>query len=277
MTKIICVVDNAVKEGTGLQSEHGLSFWIETAYGNVLLDTGQTAAVLSHNLDVLGLSPREVDKLALSHAHYDHTGGLDAVLSKNTALTLFAHPDVFRPRYSLRKGEYQSIGLSLSGEALAARADLSLGDAPAEILLGLWTTGEILERTEPEGRSPHHFIHTGKGWEPDPYRDDMSLVLKTNEGLVVICGCCHAGILNTLFHVERNFEGPIATVIGGTHLASADDPYLSHVIDVFNGRFRNLSLYLNHCTGKNAFERLAGAFGSRVTACPAGTVIDFNP
>ncbi len=277
MTKIICVVDNAVKEGTGLQSEHGLSFWIETAYGNVLLDTGQTAAVLSHNLDVLGLSPREVDKLALSHAHYDHTGGLDAVLSKTTALTLFAHPDVFRPRYSLRKGEYQSIGLSLSRETLAARADLSLSDAPAEILPGLWTTGEILERAEPEGRSPHHFIRTGKGWEPDPYRDDMSLVLRTNEGLVVICGCCHAGILNTLFHVERNFEGPITTVIGGTHLVPADDLYLSHVIDVFNGHFRNLSLYLNHCTGKNAFERLAGAFGSRVTACPAGTVIDFNP
>ena len=96
MVKIICVVNNTSQEDAGLRSEHGLAFWIETRYGNVLFDTGQTAAVLSHNLDVLGLLPRNIDMLALSHAHYDHTGGLEAILSKNTKLTLFAHPDIFR-------------------------------------------------------------------------------------------------------------------------------------------------------------------------------------
>ena len=205
MVKIICVVNNTSKEDAGLRSEHGLAFWIETRYSNVLFDTGQTAAVLSHNLDVLGLLPQNVDMLALSHAHYDHTGGLEAILSKNTKLTLFAHPDIFRPRYSLRKGEYVSIGLSLARETLAGKVNLSLSESPTEILPGLWTTGEIIERPEQEGRSAHHFIRAGEGWLPDPYRDDLSLVLKTKAGLVVICGCCHAGILNTLFHVERNF------------------------------------------------------------------------
>lgn len=275
-TKIICVVNNTSEKNTELQSEHGLAFWIETEHGIVLFDTGQTAAVLSHNLDVLGLSPQNVDMLALSHAHYDHTGGLEAILSKNKKLALYAHPDIFTPRYSLRKGLYHSIGLSLSREFLSSMVDMNLCDIPLEILPGLWTTGEISERTEPMGSSAHHFLQTEKGWQPDPYKDDMSLVLKTDSGVVVICGCCHAGLLNTLFHVEQNFHGPIITVIGGVHLVSADDQHLDHVIDVLNANFKDTTLYLNHCTGDKAFDRLSSTFGSRVKAFPAGASINFT-
>ncbi len=81
-TRIICAVNDVVKEDTNLQSEHGLSFWIQTEHGTVLFDTGQTPEVLSHNLKELRLSFQDIDMLALSHAHYDHTGGLEAVLSK---------------------------------------------------------------------------------------------------------------------------------------------------------------------------------------------------
>lgn len=276
MTRIICIVDNAVKNNTDLHSEHGLAFWIETEHGNVLFDTGQTADVLSHNLDVLGLLPQDVDNLVLSHAHYDHTGGLEAILSKNTKLTLYAHTDIFRPRYSLRNGEYRSIGLPLEQIDLSRRIKLELSDTPIEIVPNLWTTGEIYKRPAPEGGSAHHFIHDEAGWQHDPYRDDLSLVLKTSEGLVLMCGCCHAGIINTLFHVERIFEGPIIAIIGGAHLVSADDHYLNHVVNVFNERFQYLSFYLNHCTGENAFKKLADAFGSRVKTCPAGTIVTFN-
>ena len=140
----------------------------------------------------------------------------------------------------------------------------------------VWTTGEITSRTEFEGRSPHHYIQAGNGWQPDPYRDDISLVLKTNQGLVVICGCCHAGILNTLFHVERKFGGPILAVLGGLHLLYAEDQYLEHVVQVFDERFPDVSFYLNHCTGENAFNKLAAAFGSQIRACPAGTLVNIN-
>ena len=121
--KITCVVNDTVENGSSLNAEHGLSFWIQTEKGVVLLDTGQTAAVLSHNLKVLNLSPQNIDKLVLSHAHYDHTGGLEAILSRNTDLTLFAHPDIFRPRYSLRQGEYQSIGLAYEQSSLMQRVN----------------------------------------------------------------------------------------------------------------------------------------------------------
>lgn len=274
--KIFCVVNDMVRKDTGLHSEHGLAFWIQSNYGVVLFDTGPTVAVLSHNLKMLDLSPQDVDRLAVSHAHYDHTGGLEAIISNNTKLTLFAHPDIFRPRYALQKGEYRSIGMAIDKDNLLQRVKLKLSDNSAEIFPNLWTTGEIVERPEPQGSSAYHFIRDGTDWKPDLYRDDISLVLKTEKGLVVICGCCHAGILNTLFHIERNFEGPIIAILGGLHLLSANNQYLEHVVDVFDERFQNVSFYLNHCTGENAFKKLVNAFGSRVKACPAGTVITFD-
>ncbi len=275
-TKIICVVDNAVNKDSNLHGEHGLAFWIQTEHGIVLLDTGQTAAVLSHNVKVLDLLPQDIDMLALSHAHYDHTGGLEAILSKNTNLTLYAHSDIFRPRYSLRNGEYRSIGLAVEQIDLSRRVKMKLSDTPTEIVPNLWTTGDIDDRPEPVGGSAHLFIRNGTDWQPDPYRDDISLVLKTHQGLVVICGCCHAGILNTLFHVERKFKRPILAVLGGLHLLNAEDQYLEHVVQVFDERFPNVSFYLNHCTGENALKKLVNAFGSRVSACPAGTIVNFN-
>lgn len=276
MAKITCIVNNNVKKNSGLKSEHGLAFWIEIGPSSMLFDTGQTEAVLSHNLEMLGLKSQNAKTLVFSHAHYDHTGGLEAVLSRNTDLTIYAHTDIFRPRYSLHEGEYQSIGLSLTKAALASRAKIYLSNTPTEILPNLWTTGEILERIEPEGRSIHHFINFDGTWQPDPYRDDLSLVLKTKKGLVVICGCCHAGLLNTLFHVEKMFDCPIIAIVGGTHLVNVDDMYLEHVIDVFQDRYQEIKYYLNHCTGERAFRRLKRVFGSQVRACPAGTIIHFD-
>jgi 7,8-dihydropterin-6-yl-methyl-4-(beta-D-ribofuranosyl)aminobenzene 5'-phosphate synthase len=276
MTDITCVVDNTTQQDSALRSEHGLAFWIDTGQGSVIFDTGQTMSVLSHNLALLGLAPQNVDALVLSHAHYDHTGGLNAVLSQNKKQKIYAHSDIFRPRYSLRDGEYHPIGLKISREELARCAELHLSDGPQEIVPNLWTTGEIAPRPEVEGRSAHHFIRTDEGWQSDPYQDDLSLVLKTSAGLVVICGCCHAGLLNTLFHVEQKFDGPMIAVLGGTHLNTASDDYLAHVIGLIRERYSALHLYLNHCTGERAYQSLSRAFVSRVKTCPAGKIVHFD-
>ncbi|MBN2256844.1 MAG: MBL fold metallo-hydrolase [Anaerolineaceae bacterium] len=241
--KVICVIDNTVLKDTDLRGEHGLSFWIESDKGVVLFDTGQTASVLSHNMESLGLSPQDINNLVLSHAHYDHTGGLEAILSKNTKLTLHAHTDFFQPRYSLRKGEYMSIGIDMDKTAIEKHAKLMLSDVPTEVYPNLWTTGEITDRSDLEGRSNNHLIKVNDEWKPDPYRDDMSIVLKTSGGLVLICGCCHAGILNTLSHVEQNFKESIHTIIGGTHLVTADGQYMDHVISVFTERYPKVVFY----------------------------------
>jgi len=276
MNRILCVVNDTALSGTDFGSEHGLAFWIETAHGSVLFDTGQTAAVLSHNLALLGLKPQNLSAVVLSHAHYDHTGGMQAILSSNSDLILYAHADIFRSRFSLKNGIYKSIGLTLSKESLENRIQLHLSDAPTQILPNLWTTGEIVQRPEQEGRSATHFIKTGNGWTPDPYRDDLSLVLKTQPGFVLICGCCHAGLLNTLYHVERTFKEPITAVVGGTHLMTAEGEYLSYVIDILEKRYHAAHFYLNHCTGEKAIQELARVFPGRVKTFPAGAAVNFE-
>jgi len=276
MNKIICVVDNKALKGTNHKTEHGLAFWIETEYGTVLFDTGQTTDVLSHNMSLLNLNVRDIDALAISHAHYDHTGGLEAVLPKHTNLPVYANADVFRPKYSLHDGNYDMSGFELSREDYEQRADWHLSSEPIEIFPSLWTTGEIMNRGEPEGRSAGHHIREGGKFVPDPYRDDMSLVLKTQDGVAVICGCCHAGLLNTLSHVECNFKDPITAVLGGTHLMTADGKLLNHVINVLDEQYSDLLFYLNHCTGDSAIKALANAFGERVNSFPAGAVVKFK-
>jgi 7,8-dihydropterin-6-yl-methyl-4-(beta-D-ribofuranosyl)aminobenzene 5'-phosphate synthase len=270
--KITCLVDNSVQFRSPLWGEHGLSFLIEAHGKQLLFDTGASGTVLVHNLQETSLRPGSITALALSHAHYDHTGGLAAFLEQRPGLPLYAHADLLRERFSRRGEEVKSVGLRLAEESLHRLADLHLSLAPQEILPGVWTSGEIVGRSEPEGRSPHHFIRDNGGWAPDPYRDDTALVLENQAGLVLVCGCCHAGLLNTLAHVRRTFGRDPVVIIGGTHLGNADDAHLRRLIKVLDP-LGPPDLYLNHCTGQTAYVALAHAFGERVHPFPAGTVL----
>lgn len=278
MNQIICVLNDTAQEGKGLRSEHGLAIWVHTPSGVVLFDSGQSRQVLTYNMKKLGLRMQDISALALSHGHGDHTGGLAAFLNaaEPTKRPLYAHPALFRKRFSRKEGEYQPIGIRIPREDLSQVFELRLTDKPVEILSGLWTTGEITARPETEGRSAGHFIHTDQTWQPDQYQDDLSLVLKAKAGLVLICGCCHAGLLNTLFHVERHFHESIHAIIGGTHLITASGRELRHIIDILAERYGNVSYYLNHCTGSAAMQALAERFGSRVNEFPAGAAVQFE-
>ncbi len=276
MKKITCVVNNTVQQGTALWGEHGLAFCIESQQSYLLFDTGQTAAVLLRNLALLGRPLAGIEAVVLSHAHHDHTGGLPTLLANRPGLPVYASPDIGRPRFSQKEGRSRFIGLPLPVEALAELADLRLGAEPTEILPGVWTTGEIPTRAEPEGRSPSHVVPQGQGWQPDPYRDDMSMVVETGEGLVVVCGCCHAGLLNTLAHVRQKFQGRVAAVLGGTHLVRTQGEALAEVVEKLADRYDSPRLYPNHCTGQRAYVALAVAFGERVQPCPAGLSLSFE-
>jgi 7,8-dihydropterin-6-yl-methyl-4-(beta-D-ribofuranosyl)aminobenzene 5'-phosphate synthase len=233
--------------------------------------------VLLHNLGLLGVDPQRVDALAISHAHYDHTGGLPTLLEHlRKGTTLYANPDLFRERFSRREDQVKSMGLSLTREALATRLTLKLDARPQEILPGLWTTGEILDRPEAEGKSNYHLMREGKALVADAYRDDMALVLAAEDRLVLLCGCCHAGLLNTLAHVQHTFERPIAIIAGGLHLTSATAQGLQHIGQVLTAMPALRRVYPNHCSGEAAFVALTQILGpSVVRPCPVGTVLEF--
>jgi 7,8-dihydropterin-6-yl-methyl-4-(beta-D-ribofuranosyl)aminobenzene 5'-phosphate synthase len=272
--KVTCVVDNAVYSHEPLWAEQGVAFLIETDEGRVLFDTGWSGTVLLHNLELLGVDPSTIDAVALSHAHYDHSGGLSALLGWARGTPLYAHPDLLRGRYTLRNGSIKPVGLPVGRQDLEAQMALRLSAEATEILPGVWTTGEIQQRPEPEGRAEHDLVREHSQWKPDPYYDDMAMVLDTGDGLAVLCGCCHAGLTNTLLHVQRVFGKQITSISGGTHLVSSDRKNLTRVIDAL--REVGISrLYPNHCTGQQAYVALVEAFGNRVAPCTVGTILNF--
>jgi 7,8-dihydropterin-6-yl-methyl-4-(beta-D-ribofuranosyl)aminobenzene 5'-phosphate synthase len=274
-----CMVENSVQHGSALWGEHGVSFAIETPEGKILFDTGQSGDVLVHNATLMDIHLDQFDALAISHAHYDHTGGLERYLAfARPGIPLYANPGLFQERFSKKGEQPESIGLHLTKDQLAMCTDLHLKAEPAEILPGVWTTGIIQDRSEFVGRSANHCVHENGVWLPDPYQDDLSLVLDAQDGLVVVCGCCHAGLLNTLAQVRRTFHKRIQAVIGGTHLISTSPKALTHAVEVLKSYVTEgvMSLYPNHCTGERAYLALAQVFGEQVQPCPAGTRLRFD-
>lgn len=280
MFTVHCLVDNRTIDAAAFRAEHGLALVVETPDGRILFDTGQSGEALLQNAARAGVDLCRVDALALSHAHYDHSGGLSAFLeASRSGLPLYAHSDLFRPRYAIKDGEARHIGMSIVQSDLAQRMQLRLSAEPMQILPGVWTTGEIDERPFFEGRSSHHYVQTEHGWLPDPYRDDLSLVLETGSGVILVCGCCHAGLLNTLAHVRRMFaQRAVIAILGGAHLAYLDEHTLGQTIDVLRKTCIDYlpNLYLNHCTGERALAALAEAFGEKVSPFPAGAVLRFG-
>jgi len=272
--RLTCLVDNCVQAGSSLWGEHGLAFLIETEGGNVLWDTGQSGTVLWHNWEALGLQDVPLAAIALSHAHYDHTGGLLSVLERRPGLALYGHSALLTPRYSRRGAELRAIGLAWPREELERRASLQLAEAPQEIVPGVWTSGSIQPRPHPQGASAHHLQGRSGELVPDRYEDDLSLVLQTNEGWMLLCGCCHAGLRNTLAAVRALGHGPLRAIVGGTHLTSADAAELAAIVALLRAEGPP-DIYLNHCTGEKAFLALYQALGQRVHSCPAGTQLAF--
>ncbi len=285
MITLTWVVDDTA-EGN-LSSEHGFSMWIATDAGQVLFDTGGTGAVLMQNLAALGLDPGRLNAVVLSHAHDDHTGGLRMLLDHlPPALPVYAHPTIFRPRYSRKTGELLDRGMSMTRAELAAHVSLRLLDQPAEVLPGIWTTGEIRSREEAQGSSQHHVICHEGSYVQDPYEDDLSLVLSVGaDRRFLVCGCCHAGLLNTLHQVQQMAPGSVTGVAGGVHLVNASSETIRRTLEVLADLPDLRRLWVGHCSGdafieaaQQSLEHIAvrrGAAGQRLAldGAPSGSEI----
>jgi 7,8-dihydropterin-6-yl-methyl-4-(beta-D-ribofuranosyl)aminobenzene 5'-phosphate synthase len=272
MVQLTWVVNDTA--GTSMRQEHGLSCWIETDDGHALLDTGSTSGVLLHNLRALGLDAGEIDALAISHAHDDHTGGLLGLLPYlRPGTPLFAHAALFEQRYSACSGTYVQRGIRVPPQTIAAQVDLRLDMLPRELLPGIWTTGEISSRPEPEGRSSHHYVWQDGMHVPDPYLDDMSLVLQLADGVFLLCGCCHAGLLNTIGHVQERWHHPLIGIAGGVHLGGATtetrERTAQALLDLPSLRY----LWLGHCSGKAFMALMSERMPQRFRACKSGDTL----
>jgi len=269
--KIIVLVENSAEKP--LRAEHGFSCWIEVAGKRILFDTGQGDALI-HNANALGIDLSTADALVLSHGHYDHTGALAQVLALNPTLPIYAHPDVLIERYSIHTpGEPKPIGMPLASRAALAALptdQIHWIREPVEIFPNIGLTGPIPRETNFEDTGGPFFLDP-EGQRPDPIRDDQALWLKTDHGLVVIAGCSHAGIINTLSAVRMySGETTLHTVIGGFHLKHASVARLEATAAAFEDMDVE-QIVPCHCTGEAPVSFLESRMGARIRTCSAGS------
>lgn len=260
----------------GLLGEWGLSILVEVDGMRVLLDTGQDTVAV-HNADALGIDLSTVDKIVLSHGHCDHTGGLRSVLAAmKKPVEIIAHPDIWTSKYVRLSGEetHTYIGIPFQREELEGLgAAFTLSREPVWITDCIVTTGEIPMGNDYERIDSILYVKEEGEFKPDPLRDDMSLVIKSDDGLVVIAGCAHRGIINTLHHAqELTGVKKIKAVIGGTHLMSAGEEQIKLTITALRELdIKNLGP--SHCTGFYAAARLAEEFKDSFFLNNAGTCL----
>ena len=187
-----------------LIGEHGFAALIEPDQGEpVLFDTGQGLTLL-HNARRMGRDLAAVSKVVISHGHYDHTGGLLPLLQEHGAKVIYGDERIFAPRHRVKdNGECYPIGMPFTRAELEANgATFELSADFREIAPGMFLTGSV-PRLTPFEKGDQGLYCDCSGQEPDLTPDDQSLILETGKGLVVLLGCCHAGLVNTLEHIAR--------------------------------------------------------------------------
>jgi len=268
--RIITLSENTA--GFGFHAEWGISILVEVDGMKILVDTGLSFSAV-HNARVLGVDLSTIDRIVLSHGHVDHTGGLRDVLKIKGEVEVIGHPDIWAAKY-VRRGQEgeQYCGIPFCLEELESRgARFNLSREPVCITDNVMTTGEIPMLSSYEKVETNLFVKENEALHQDPLADDLALVINTNFGLVVILGCAHRGIINTLRRAQQLTGNKLVyAVIGGTHLHRASKERISKTIaDLKDMGIQKLGV--SHCTGFHAAAQMAQEFEGAFFLNNAGT------
>jgi 7,8-dihydropterin-6-yl-methyl-4-(beta-D-ribofuranosyl)aminobenzene 5'-phosphate synthase len=267
-------------------AEHGLACLVKVSAGSeehvVLLDTGIAPECLFHNAELLGVDLGQVESVVLSHGHFDHFGGLIELLKRApNGVPLYLHPDAFLQRRLNVPMLGRSVPMPpLEEEALREAGAILHKTTEASTLASdlVLMTGEVERVTKFEQGFPWAEAKIDDQWVVDPFHDDQGLAVKLkNKGLVVIGGCSHAGIINTVKQAQKAAQtDQVHAVLGGFHLTG---PLFEPIIGPTIAEMKKIGpdhVVPMHCTGWNAINQFAKEMPEEFILNTVGTTYVFQ-
>jgi len=275
----VLVEDSASPARRNLTAKHGLSINAEAEaegrWFSFLIDSGPSADIVLRNVDALDVDLTRVKAIFLSHGHHDHTGGAVGVLRCIKRKTpVIAHPGVFEPKFKVTPALTYIGSPFKRTEVEESGGLLLLSRSPVALMKDVSTTGEVERLTEYEKVTGFWTIARERFVE-DILIDDQSLVFKVEgKGLVIVSGCAHSGIVNTVMQSRKVMGAEkIYAVVGGFHLSDATEERIRRTVEDML-QFDPEVLRPCHCTGQKAIQELRRAFGDRCDHFKTGDVIE---
>lgn len=257
--KIYNLYNNEPLPQSDFKGDHGSSYLLQANHTNIMFDVGTKSEVLLYNMGLFKLHPEIVSQLIFSHGHYDHTNALPKFLDlrpSESVLPIYAHPSVLEKKYIKLGPIRKKSGFPSLTPDQQKKIQFNFSKDPQEIFPFLITTGEITDRPYKQGIEKRSYHQVKDKEEVDPVWDDNSLVLKTKEGIILLLGCAHAGILNICHHIAQYFNMPIRGIIGGSHMVRYSVQEVIETGETLKSTFNYPKLWLNHCTDQLPFKFL---------------------
>lgn len=270
--KITTILENNSDLENKFLCEHGLSLLIETDTRNILFDTGQSDIFLE-NANRMNIDINKINNVILSHGHYDHTGGIIPFLNKkNNVKDIYVGEGFFAPKYKYMDGKnYKYNGIPFKTQELSSKVTIVNEDIK-------YINNELIifhnfnAKNSFEKINKGFFIKENGEYVQDCFIDEIALGIKSKNGLILIAGCSHIGIINIIDTVKSRIDIPICGLIGGTHLVDCNEERLDKTIEELKKLDLNF-IAVSHCTGDNNIERLKKEFGNKFIFNITGNII----
>ncbi len=255
--KITTLIENTKGEHLALQSEHGISFFIEKDGHKLLFDTGQSGTFLE-NAEQLQVDLSDLEYVIISHGHYDHSGGLQALTEVAKKFELIVGDGFFNKKYGYKNNSYEYLGNNFDEQFLEQRGiPYSLVEKDiTEIIPGIYVITNFPRIHTDEAINTRFKLMKDGNFINDPFNDEVLVAIDTPEGLVILLGCSHPGMKNMLDSVRNLLGKPIYAVLGGTHLVEANDGSLDISMEYLNTSEMKV-IGVSHCTGEKAMSNLS--------------------